>query len=45
MRLQVPWVNGLADGFSVKDIEAARHFVTARRNRVEHTAARSKAPM
>jgi hypothetical protein len=36
MRLQVPWVNGLADGFSVKNIEAARHFVTALRERLEH---------
>ena len=35
MRLQVPWVNGLADGFSVKDIDAARHFVTALRKRLE----------
>ncbi len=35
MRLQVPWVNRLADGFLVKDIEAARHFVTALRKRLE----------
>ena len=35
MRLQVPWVNGLADGFSVKDIGAARRFVTALRKRLE----------
>src|SRR5215471_4466614 len=35
MRLQVPWVNGLAEGFLVKDIEAARHFVTALRKRLE----------
>jgi DNA-binding MarR family transcriptional regulator len=35
MRVQVPWVNGLADGFLVEDIEAARHFVTALRKRVE----------
>jgi DNA-binding MarR family transcriptional regulator len=35
MRLQVPWVNGLAAGFLVNDIEAARHFVTALRRRLE----------
>jgi len=35
MRWQVPWVNGLADGFLVKEIEAARHFVTALRKRLE----------
>jgi DNA-binding MarR family transcriptional regulator len=35
MRLQVPWVNGLADWFLVKDIEAARHCVTALRKRLE----------
>ena len=35
MRLQVPWVSGLADGFLVKDIEAVRHFVTALRKRLE----------
>src|SRR5215510_2766660 len=35
MRLQVPWVNGLADGFLVKDIEAASHFVMALRKRLE----------
>ena len=35
MRLQVPWVSSLADGFLVKDIEAVRHFVTALRKRLE----------
>jgi DNA-binding MarR family transcriptional regulator len=35
MRLQVPWVTGLAEGFLVKDIEAASHFVTALRKRLE----------
>ena len=35
MRLQVPWISGLADGFLVKDIEAVRHFVTALRKRLE----------
>jgi DNA-binding MarR family transcriptional regulator len=35
MRLQVPWVNGLADGLSGKNIEAARQFVTALRKRLE----------
>jgi DNA-binding MarR family transcriptional regulator len=35
MRLQVPWVTGLARGFLVKDIEAARRFMTALRKRLE----------
>ena len=35
MRLQAPWISGLADGFLVKDIEAVRHFVTALRKRLE----------
>ena len=35
MRLQVPWISSLADGFLVKDIEAVRHFVTALRKRLE----------
>ena len=35
MRLQVPWVNDVSDGFSLKDIEAAHRFVTALRKRLE----------
>lgn len=35
MRLQVPWVNNLSDGFLVKEIEAARHVMTALRKRLE----------
>jgi DNA-binding MarR family transcriptional regulator len=34
-RLQVPWVNGLADGLSVKEIEAAHRVVTTLRSRLE----------
>src|SRR5260370_29879101 len=34
MRLQVPWVNGVSDGFLLKDIEAAHRFVTALRKRL-----------
>jgi DNA-binding MarR family transcriptional regulator len=34
-RLQVPWVNGLAEGLSVKEIEAAHRVVTALRSRLE----------
>lgn len=30
-RLQVPWVNGLADGLSVRDIDVAHRVVTALR--------------
>jgi DNA-binding MarR family transcriptional regulator len=35
MRLQVPWVNGVSDGFLLKDIEAVHRFVTALRKRLE----------
>src|SRR5215469_6610038 len=35
MRLQVPWVNGISDGFLLRDIEAAHRFVTALRKRLE----------
>jgi DNA-binding MarR family transcriptional regulator len=34
-RLQVPWVNGLADGLSVTEIEAAHRVVTTLRSRLE----------
>jgi DNA-binding MarR family transcriptional regulator len=34
-RVQVPWVNGLADGLTVKEIKAARRVVTALRDRLE----------
>ncbi|MBR0826716.1 winged helix-turn-helix transcriptional regulator [Bradyrhizobium manausense] len=35
LRLQAPWVNGLADGLSVKEIETAHRVVTALRDRLE----------
>ena len=35
MRLQHPWVNGLADGLSIKDIETARRIMTALRGKLE----------
>ncbi|MBR0707790.1 MULTISPECIES: MarR family winged helix-turn-helix transcriptional regulator [Bradyrhizobium] len=34
-RLQAPWVNGLADGLSVKEIEAAHRVIGALRDRLE----------
>ncbi|MGY3440369.1 MULTISPECIES: MarR family winged helix-turn-helix transcriptional regulator [unclassified Bradyrhizobium] len=36
MRLQLPWVNGLADGLSMKDIEAMRRVVSTLRGRLEN---------
>jgi DNA-binding MarR family transcriptional regulator len=36
MRLQLPWVNGLADGLSLKDIEATSRVVTTLRGRLEN---------
>jgi DNA-binding MarR family transcriptional regulator len=38
MRLQVPWVNSLSDGFLVKDIEAARRVMSALRKRLERNS-------
>jgi DNA-binding MarR family transcriptional regulator len=35
MELQVPWVNDLADGLLVKDIEAVHRVITALRQRLE----------
>jgi DNA-binding MarR family transcriptional regulator len=35
MELQAPWVNGLSDGMSVKDMETVRRVVTALRNKLE----------
>lgn len=35
MRLQLPWVNGLADGLSLKDLEATSRVVGALRGRLE----------
>jgi DNA-binding MarR family transcriptional regulator len=34
-RLQVPWVNALADGLSVKDIETTHRVIRALRDRLE----------
>ncbi|UWU76783.1 MarR family transcriptional regulator [Bradyrhizobium huanghuaihaiense] len=36
-RLQAPWVNGLAEGLSVKEIEAAHRVIGALRDRLEET--------
>jgi DNA-binding MarR family transcriptional regulator len=35
MSLQAPWVNDLADGLSVKDIETVHRVITALRRRLE----------
>jgi DNA-binding MarR family transcriptional regulator len=35
MRLQVPWINGLADGVSVKDIETVQRVVAKLRQNLE----------
>ncbi|OKO72777.1 MarR family winged helix-turn-helix transcriptional regulator [Bradyrhizobium sp. NAS96.2] len=36
MRLQLPWVNNLADGLTVKDIETVSRVVTTLRGRLEN---------
>ncbi|MCC8983515.1 MarR family winged helix-turn-helix transcriptional regulator [Bradyrhizobium acaciae] len=36
MRLQLPWVNGLADGLSMKDIETVSRVVSTLRGRLEN---------
>jgi DNA-binding MarR family transcriptional regulator len=35
MRLQAPWINSLADGLSVKDIETTHRVVVAVRTNLE----------
>jgi DNA-binding MarR family transcriptional regulator len=35
MRLQAPWVNGLADGIAVKDIETFHRVITTLRKKLE----------
>jgi DNA-binding MarR family transcriptional regulator len=35
MRLQLPWVNGLADGLSIKDLESTSRVVSTLRGRLE----------
>jgi DNA-binding MarR family transcriptional regulator len=37
MELQAPWVSGLSDGLSVKDIETVRRVVAALRQKLEGT--------
>ena len=38
MRLQVPWINNLSDGLSVKDIETTHRVVTGLRSKFEDDA-------
>ena len=38
MRLQAPWVDGLSDGLSVKDIETTRNVMTTLRRKLEDDA-------
>jgi DNA-binding MarR family transcriptional regulator len=38
MRLQAPWVNGLSDGLSVKDLETVHRVIAALRQRLEGNA-------
>jgi DNA-binding MarR family transcriptional regulator len=35
MRLQAPWVNGLAEGLTAKDLEAAHRVIAALRRKLE----------
>src|SRR5438132_4318224 len=35
MRLQAPWINGLSDGLSVKDMKAVHHVITTLRRKLE----------
>jgi DNA-binding MarR family transcriptional regulator len=43
MNLQAPWVNGLADGLSVKDIETVHRVVMAVRKKLEVNDAKPRA--
>jgi DNA-binding MarR family transcriptional regulator len=42
MRLQAPWVNDLANGLSVKDIEAVHRVATALRQKLEDNDQKSE---
>jgi hypothetical protein len=35
MRLQAPWINTLAEGLSVKDLETTHHVMLALRQKLE----------
>ena len=35
MRLQVPWINSLSDGLSIKDVETFRRVIASLRQRLE----------
>jgi hypothetical protein len=35
MELQAPWVNGVSDGLSVKELETVHRVVTALRKKLE----------
>jgi DNA-binding MarR family transcriptional regulator len=35
MRLQAPWINGLADGLSVKDVQTMHRVIAALREKLE----------
>jgi DNA-binding MarR family transcriptional regulator len=35
MRLQAPWINGLSDGLSIKEIETVHRVITALRKKLE----------
>jgi DNA-binding MarR family transcriptional regulator len=39
MRLQAPWINGVADGVSVKDIETVQRVITRLRQNLERNYA------
>ena len=43
MNLQVPWVNALADGLSVKDLETVHRVVTTIRKKLEGRGAKHQA--
>jgi DNA-binding MarR family transcriptional regulator len=38
MRLQAPWINDLAEGLGLQDIDATRRVMTSLRNRLEGTS-------
>jgi DNA-binding MarR family transcriptional regulator len=42
MRLQAPWVNDLANGLAVKDIEAVHRVLTALRQKLERNDEKSE---
>jgi len=43
MRLQAPWINGLSDGISIKDLKAFQRVIVALREKLENNESEKRA--